>query len=94
MKSLIQFEGKVLGVSDEVRAFPEKDKNGVSTGKMKDHRLTKIQLLVTLADKSMAAVNVNGFDLPSTFSLPKSGDNFTAPITKYDQSKGFPEAWM
>lgn len=92
MNDLIVFEGTVLFVTDDTRSFPVKDKDGVPTSQMKDHRITKIQMLVKTPSGAQAAVNVNGFDLPPTFKLPKSGDKFSTPITRFEIKNGFPEA--
>lgn len=89
MNTLLTIEGVVLGATDEVRSLAVKDKDGVPTGQMKDHRFTKIQVLVTLGDKSQAAVNCESFDAPATFALPKNGSTVKLAAREYSIASGF-----
>ncbi len=91
---IYEIKGMVLGVQDDNREFSVKDKDGNPTGQMKTHRITKIQVLATNADKQQVAVNCSGFDLPATFQLPKIGDTFAAPIHTFSDKLGFPEVGL
>lgn len=90
---MLQFKGKILGVTDEVRQFPEKDKNGVPTGRLNDRRIVKIQMLCSSEDgKNQFAINVSSFDPDRSLVVPKVGTDWMTPeVKKYDNSKGFPE---
>lgn len=88
---LCSFTGQVLTASLDTITLSVKDKNGVPTGQTKDHRVVKIQLLVTLSDKSMRAINVSSFDPAVDFVLPKVGDKWdTGEIKKLEYDNGFP----
>lgn len=88
---LVSFKGQVLTATKEVITLNVKDKDGKPTGQTKDHVIVKIQLLVTLADKSMRAVNVNGFDPAVDFVMPKPGETWeTGEVRSYEVKNGFP----
>lgn len=89
---MLTFKGQVLQVTDETRQLPEKDKQGVSTGRMKDVRFVKIQILCDAADgKSKFAANVTAMN-PTNLVVPKVGATWETPeVRKYDASTGFPE---
>lgn len=84
--------GDVLSVQDEEREFQDKDKQGNPLPSKTKHRITTVSLLVT-EGKSRIPCVVKGFDLPTTFALPKEGDKWTTPtILAVDQKfKPFPE---
>lgn len=87
---MLIFKGSVLFVQDEEKEFPVKDANGVPTNQMKKHRITQIQLLVP-DGKINRPIQVKGFDLPSTFVVPKIGEEFTTPEVKvYNATSGLP----
>ena len=89
---MIKFKGMVLAVDDTTTQVPVKTKDGLPTGMNKDLRLVKIQLLVTLGDKSQRAINVSTINPDSSFKVPKQGTEWETPdIRKYDATKGFPE---
>lgn len=89
---MLTFKGMVLAVDDTTTQLPVKTKEGMPTGMTRDFRVVKIQLLVTLADKSQRAINVSSISPDSSFKIPKQGDTWETPeVRKYDATKGFPE---
>jgi hypothetical protein len=90
---MLTFKGKVLFVTDETRELAVKDKNGVPTNLTKNHRFTKIQMMVK--DVALGAdrpLLVHTIDAPSTFVLPKIGDLWETPeVRRYDVKNGIPE---
>ena len=87
---MLNFKGQVLFIQDEEKEFAVKDKNGVPTNQMKKHRVTQIQMLVP-DGKINRPIQVKGFDLPASFSLPKIGEEWTTPeVRSYDAMTGLP----
>lgn len=92
MYKFFEVKGTVMDVSDEVRAFAVKDKNGVPIpGQMKDHRITVINVFCQDQKRGIGAISCRGFDLPSTFVLPKPGEVWECPdVISYDGRSGLP----
>lgn len=90
---MVKFKGQVLTVSDEVRALPDKDKDGNKLPTTTEHRMTSMTLLVKDGSRSVPLL-VKGFDLPATFVLPKEGETWETPEIGSYQSKfkAIPEA--
>lgn len=89
---MLTLTGKVLYASEEIRSFPIKDKDGNPTNINKDHRIVKIQLLITNSDKSSYACLAQTFDPPTSFKLPSVGEVFETPeIREYRNYSGLPE---
>lgn len=85
---MIRIKGQVQFVKDETRSFPVRDKEGNPTAEMKEHRITEVLLIVTLADKSIRPCVCKGFDLPTTYKLPNIGDTWEIPkIRKFDATQ-------
>lgn len=92
---MIKFKGQVLFVEDARRTLPVKDKNGIPTQMTKEHRFTRIQMLVKdpLHNNVQRAVLVQSIDAPATFVLPEQGKEWETPeINYFDSRKGSPEA--
>ena len=85
-RKMIKFKGQVLTVTDEERQFHDKDKEGNKLPTTTTHRVTNITMLVKEGTRSVPVL-CKGFDLPTTFVLPKEGETWETPeITSY-QSK-------
>ena len=83
---MLTFKGKVLTVSDEIRPLNDKDKDGNKLPTTTDHRMTAVTMLVKDGSRQVPVL-VKGFDLPSTFQLPKEGDDWETPEIGSYQSK-------
>lgn len=83
---MIKFKGKVLSVDDRVQEFNDKDKDGNKLPTKSQKRITSIVLLVKDGARSVPLV-CKGFELPSTFTLPKEGDDWETPEIQGYQAK-------
>lgn len=75
---MLKYKVQVLSVLDEVRAFADKDKDGNKLSTTTNHRVTTISASYT-DGKIPNMIVIHGWDLPSTFILPKQGEAWDTP---------------
>lgn len=83
---MITFKGKVLTVEDRVGEFNDKDKDGNKLPTKSQKRITSIVLLVKDGSHLVPLV-CKGFELPTTFVLPKEGEEWETPEIQSYQAK-------
>lgn len=75
---MLKFKGKVFAVTDEMREFHDKDKDGNRLATKTAHRVTQISMTVKNGEIPVSVV-LNGWDLPSTFQLPQEKQDWETP---------------